>query len=581
MQLHQPELLNPREKHWSKSQLPFSEATVPVIPRGLVAARVLAFQAASSKTWSTNSRVIPRQKLAASQDFDAPPLIKRKPNYKKPRNLCEPLSSVTQTLSNNHQCSCILSIGKPVPCSEGGGGRSANNSNLEVEDFETEESIGLFRGDMADNVADEAGDILDGAMKYQPQGEPEVEKAPSFCLNKLDRDVRLAEAKRSYLNMPPTKSPSLGGRVGNRTIPLGSSRPHPSSMLEGSTQSKKYRFWRGGKGKSILNDSLEITRAIGPHINPQPLLYSNVSAAQSQQALTLGPLGPTKLEIKDSIELHSLPPGQVPSSSTGESANTGESESTGDSVSTGHRDVAGTISFKEAKALESITPTRSVRHSISMTSMRPPSQTSSTQSTLSRWSWWNLGGRKQRAAGRTSANGREDHINPASEKGSLIQLELFPNQPSGYEEGTVGQACEDEPACANDPTKRFQISSKEPESVMGRIVSAAKGIISPRKNETQIRSCVELPLSSTPPQLDLRPSPDLCVSPTFAADPLSQEGSSGAASTIRLRPDKSGGAVRWRNRGQSFQRVQIIVNVNMKDLVVKEKIEKKGKDKAG
>lgn len=341
MQLYQPELLNPREKHWSKSQLPFSEARVSVIPRGLVAARVLAFQASPSKTWSTNSRVIPRQKLAASQDFDAPPLLKRKPNYKKPRNSCEPLSSVTQTLTNNHQCTCILSIGKPVPCSQSGEGRSANNSNLEVEDFETEEPIGLFRDDMADNVGDEAGDILDGAMNYQPEGVPEVEKAPSFCLNRLDRDVRLAEAKRSYLNMPPTKTPSLGGRVGNRTIPLGSSRPHPSTMLEASTQSKKYRFWRGGKEKSILCDPLEITR--GPHITPQPLLYSNVSAAQSQQALNSGPLGPTNLEIKDAIELHCLSPLQVTCSITGESASTGES------ISSGHRNVAETISFKKPR----------------------------------------------------------------------------------------------------------------------------------------------------------------------------------------------------------------------------------------
>ena len=575
MQLHQPELLNSREKHLSKSQLPFSEARVPFIPRGLVAARVLAYQGAPSKTWSTNSSMIPRQKLAASQDFDAPPLIKRKSNYKKPPNLSEPLSPVTQTLSNSHQCSCILSIGKSVPCSESGEGRSANNSNLEVEDFETEEPIGLFRDDMANNVAHDAGDILDGVMKYQPQGGPEVEKAPSFCLNKLDRDVRLTEAKRSYLNMPPTKSPSLRGRVGNRTIPLGSSRPHPSSMLEASTQFKKYRFWRGGKEKSIPSDSLETTRVIGPHITPQPLLYSDVSAAQSQQALTLGPLGPTKPEIKDSIELHSLSPRQIPCSSTGESA------STSDSFSNGHQDVAGSISFKEAKALESITPTRSASHSTSMTSLRPPSQPSRTQSTPNRWSWWKLGGRRERATGRTSGNGREDRINPASEKEPLIQLELFPTQPSGYEEGNLWQACEDEPAYANDLTNTFQISNKEPESVVGRIGSAVKGIISTRKNETMSRSCVELPVSSTPPQLNLRPSPDLYVSPSFAADTLSQEGSSGAASTIRLQPDKSGGAVRWRNRGQSFQRVQIIVNLNMKDLVVEAKIEKKGKDKVG
>lgn len=518
MHVQRPELLKPRDKHWSKIRLPFTQA-IPVIPSGLVAARVLAFQAAPIKTW-TNSRLIPRQQLPKSQEFEAPPLMKRKPTYTNPQNSCQLFSSLTQTLSSDdHQSSCILSIGKPVPGSESGEGRSADDSILEDGDVETEEPIGLFRDDMADNLVDEAGDILDGAMYYQPQvgingkGGPQIEKAPGFCLNKLDGDVRLPEAKRSYLNMPPTETHFLGGRVGNSTIPHGSSR--------------------------------------------------------SQQALTLGPLDPTILEIEDDIELHYLSPGQIICSSTGRS------------VSSGHRNLAKTLSCKELKPLESTTPARTVRHSMSTTSMRPPSQPSRTQSMLNRWSWWKLGGRKSRAAGGLSGNNRGDDINPASEREPLIPLELFPTEPNGYDGGTMGQNCEEEPAYANDPTSMFQISNKEPESIRGIIGSANKGVVSPKNNETQSRFCVELPLPSTPPELDRRSSPDLFVSPSFAADTLSQEGSSAAASTIRLQSDQSGRAMKWRNRGQSFQRVQLIVNLDMRDLVVKAKIEKKGKGKVG
>lgn len=574
MEVQQPELLNPREKHWSKSQLPSFEARIPVIPRGLVAARVLAFQAVPDKTRSTNSRVISRQKLPNSREFEGPPSIKRRPKHKNPRNSCEPLPLVTQTpSSDDHQSSRTLSLGKPVPGSESGEGRSANNWNLEEKDAEAEKPIGLFRDDMADNVADEAGDILDGATNHQPWGDtnakegPKIERAPSFCLNTLDRGMRLPEAKRSCVDVPPTKIPTLGGRVGNGTIPLGSSRPHPSTLLE-TNQSKKYRFWRGGEEKSIPCDSLETARTISSHVTPQPQLHSNVSAAQSQQALTLGPLDPTILEIQDALELHYLSPQQVTCSSTGAS------------VSPGHRNVARTLSSEEAKPLEPTTPARTVRHSVSTTLLRPPSQPSKTKCTQNRWSWWKLGSRKQRATGGISGNSREDGIDLASEREPLIPLEFFPTQPNGYDVGTMGQVCEEEPVYGNDPTYKFQIFNKEPESTMGGIGSSNEGIISPKNNGTQSRSCAELPLASTPPELDLTPSPDLYASPSFAADTLSQERSSSAASTIRLQPDKSGGAMRWRNRGQSFRRIQLIVNLDMRDLVVKAKIEK-GKGNLG
>lgn len=563
MQAHQPEVFKPSEKRWSKSQLEL-EARVPVIPRGLVAARVLAFQAAPSKTWSMFST----QKLANSPEFVAPALVKRKANYKSPRNPRKPLPSVTQPLSSDyHQSSIILSIDKPVPVSERGAGGSVNSSNL-GEDVEVEEQLALFRDDMGDNCADEVGDILDGAMDYQSQDGrdskrgPEIEIAPSICLSALGGDVRLPEAKQPQLNMPLTKT-SLGGRAGKIIFPLVSSHP-PSTSLDASIQSKKYER----KEKSIPCDSHENTRAIRPQITSHSLLYSNGSAAQSQQALTLGPSNPTVLEIKDAIELHFLSPGQAPCSSTGESTNP--------SV---HRTVARTLSFKEANPLESTTPTRKVRHFMSTTSLRPPSQLSKTQSTLKRWNWWKLGGRKQRATGGISDDSR---INPASEREPLIPLESFPTQPIGCDVGTTVQESDEEPANADNPTCTFQIS-KEPETIM---VSRAfefegKGITSPKKNEIQSRSCVELPLAMTPPEPDLRPSPDLCVSPSFAADNLSQEGFSDTASTIRLQPDKSNGAVRWSNRGQNFQRVQLVVNLDMRELVVKAKVEKKGKGKLG
>lgn len=573
MRVHQPELFKPNEKRCSKSQLPF-EARVPVIPRGLVAARVLAFQAAPSKKWSTNSRMFPTLKLAKSPKFEAPPLVKRKANYKSPRNPCKPLPSVTQPLSSDDdQSSIILSIGKPVPVSEMGEGGSVNNFNL-GEDAELEEQLGLFRDDMGDNRIDEVGDRLERAMDCQSQGVrdskggPEIEIASSICLSALGGDVGLPEAKQPQLNMPLTKPSSLGGRVGTSIIPLGSS-PHSSTPLDASIQTKKYRFWGERKEKSIPCGSYENTRAIGPQITSHSLLYSNGSMALSQQALTLGPADPTVFEIRDAIELHCLSPGQAACSSKGELTN-----------SPVHRNVAGTLSFKEANPLESTTPARNVRHFLSTTSMRPPSQLSKTQSTLKRWSWWKLGGRKQRATGGILGDSREDCINPTSEREPLIPLESLPTQPIGYDIGNMGQASDEKPANANNPACTFQIS-KEPEAIMESIGSVGKGITSPKNNEIQSRSCVELPLAMTPPELDLRPSPDLCVSPSFAADNLSQERFSDTASTIRLQPDKSSGAVRWRNRGQNFQRVQLVVNLDMSELVVKAKVEKKGKGKLG
>lgn len=570
MQAQQPELFSPSEKRWSKSQPRFSEARVPVIPRGLVAARVLAFQTASGKTWSTNSRMFSTPKLAKSQEIEVPPLMKRKPNYKSSRNPCKPLSSVTQPLSSDsHQSSIILSISKPILVSERDEGGSANSSNLGEEDVELQEQVGLFGDDTGDKSVDEAGDILGGAMDYQAQGGrdsnggPEIEIKPSTCLNALDGDVRLPEANRSQLNMLLTKT-SVGGSVEKSNIPFGSSRPHSSTLLEASTKSKKYRFWSERKEKSLFCDSHENTRAIGPHIDPHSLLYSNGSAARSQQALNLGPSDPTVLEIRDAIELHYLSPGQVACSKTGESTN-----------SFVRRNFSRTLSFKEAKPLESTTPTRNVHHSMSATSMRPPSQLSRTHSTLKRWSWWKLGGRKQSATGVISGNSREDCINPIMER---EQLESFPTQPIGYGVGTMRQESGEDPTYANDPTCTFQIS-KEPETIMGSIGSAGKGTTSPKNNEIQSRSWVELPLTITPPELDLRPSPDLYASPSFAADTLSQEGFSDTASTIQLQPDKSSGAVRWRNRGQNFQRVQLVVNLDMRELVVKGKVEKKGKGK--
>lgn len=565
MQAHQPEVFKPSEKRWSKSQLEF-EARVPVIPRGLVAARVLAFQAAPSKTWSMFST----PKLAKSPELEAPPLVKRKANYKSPRNPCKPLPSVTQPLSSDyHQSSIILSIGKSVPVSERGEGESVNNSNLE-EDVELEEQLGLFRDGVGDNCVDEVGDILDDATDYQSQGVRdskrglEIEIAPSICLSALGGDVRLPEAKQPQLNMPLAKTSSPGGRVGRSIIRLGSSH-QPSTSLDASIQSKKYER----KEKSIPCDSHENTRAIGPQITSHSLLYSNGSAAQSQQALTLGPSDPPVLEIKDAIELHYLSPGQAACSSTGESTN-----------SSVHRNVARTLSFKEANPLESTTPTRNVRHFMSTTSLRPPSQLSKTKSTLKRWNWWKLGGRKQRATGGISGDSRENCMSPAREREPLIPLESFPTQPIEYEVGTTGQEFEEEPANADDLTCTFQIS-KEPETNTESRGFESKGITSPKNNEIQSRSCVELPLAMTPPELDLRPSPDSCVSPSFAADTLSQEGFSDTASTIRLQPDKSNGAVRWRNRGQNFQRVQLVVNLDMRELVVKAKVEKKGKGKLG
>lgn len=564
MQAHQPEVFKPSEKRWSKSQLEF-EARVPVIPRGLVAARVLAFQAAPSKTWSMFST----PKLAKSPEFEAPPLVKRKANDKSPRNPCKPLPSVTQPLSSDyHQSSIILSIGKPVPVSERGEGGSINNSNR-GEDVELEEQLGLFREDVVDNCVDEVGDILDGAMDYQSQDGrdskrgPEIEIAPSICLSALGGDVRLLEAKQPHLNMPLTKT-SLGGRVGKSIIPLESSH-QPSTSLDASIQSKKYER----KEKSIPCDSHENTRAIGPQITSHSRLYSIGSATQSQQPLTLGPSDPTVLEIKDAIELHCLSPGQAACSNTGGSTN-----------SSVHRNIARTLSFKEANPLESTTPTRKVRHFMSTTSLRPPSQQSKTQSLLKRWNWWKLGGRKQRATGGISGDSQEDCINPAREREPLIPLESFPTQPIGYDVGTAGQESDEEPANDDDPCCTFQIS-KEPETIMESRGFEGKGITSPKNNDIQSRSCVELPLAMTPPELDLRPSPDFCVSPSFAADTLSQEGFSDNASTIRLQPDKSDGAVRWRNRGQNFQRVQLVVNLDMRELVVKAKVEKKGKDKLG
>lgn len=574
MQAQQPELFNPSEKRWSKNQLPLFEAGVPDIPRGLVAARVLAFQAAPSQAWSTKSRMLPTPKLVKRQQFDAPPLTKRKPNYKSPRYPCKSPSSVTQPLSSDdHQSSIILSIGKPVTVSERGEGGSVNNSNL-GEDVELEERPGLFRDDMEDNCVDDAGDILDGAMDYQSQGGrdskggPEIELAPSICLNALGGDVILPEATRPQLNMPLTKI-SLGGSVETGIIPLESSRPLLSTPLETSTHSKKYRFWGERKERSEPCDSHENTRAVGLQITPDSLLYSNGSAAQSHQALSLGPSDPAVFEIKDAIELHHLSPGQVACSSTGGSTN-----------SSVHRNVARTLSFKEANPLESTTSNRHVRHFLSTTSMRPPSQLSRTQPTLKRWSWWKLGGRKQTATGGISGDIREDYINPAREREPLIPPESFSTQPIGYDVGTTGQESHEELANANDPTCTFPIS-KDAETIMERIGSVGKGIISPKNNEIQSRSCVELPLAITPPELDLRPSPDLCVSPSSAADTLSQEGFSDTASTIRLQPDKSSGAVRWRNRGQNFRRVQLVVNLDMRELVVKAKVERKGKVELG
>lgn len=558
MQAHQPEVLKPSEKRWSKSQLEF-EQRVPVIPRGLVAARVLAFQAAPSKTWSMFST--PR--LAKSPEFEAPPLVERKANCKSPRKPCKPLPSVTQPLSSDyHQSSMIPSIGKPVPVSERGGRGSVNNSNL-GEDLEVGEQLGLFRDDVEDNCVDEVRDILDGAMDYQSQdgGDskrgPEIKIARSISLSALGGDVRLPEAKQPQLNMPLTKTSSLGGRVAKSIIPLGSSH-QPSTSLDASIQSKKYER----NQKSIPCDSHENTRAVGPQITSHSLLYSNDSAAQSQQALNLGPSDPTVLEVKDAIELHYLSPGQAACSSTGESAN-----------SSVHRNVARTLSFKEANLLESTTPTRKVRHFMSTTSLRSPSQLYKTQPTLKRWNWWKLGGRKQRATG-------ENCVNPARQREPLIPLESFPTQPIGYDVETTEQESDQEPATADDPTCTFQIS-KEPETIMESRGFKRKGITSPRNNEIQSRSCVELPLAVTPPELDLRHSADSCVSPSLAADTLSQEGFSDAASTIRLQPDKPNGVVRWRNRGQNFQRVQLVVNLDMRELVVKAKVGKKGKDKLG
>lgn len=564
MHAHQPEVLKPRENRWSKSQLEF-EPKVHVIPRGLVAARVLAFQAAPSNTWSMFST----PKLAKSPELEA--LVKRKANYKSPRNPCKPLPSVTQPLSSDHHQSSINpSIGKPVPVSERSEGGSVNNSNL-GEVVELEGQLGLPRDDVGDNCVDEVGEILDGAMDHQRSQDggdrgPEIEIAPSICLSALGGDVRLPEAKEPQLNLPLTETASLGGDVGKSIISLLSSH-QPSTSLDASIQSKNYER----KEQSTPCDSYENTRAIGPQIASHSLIYSNGSAAQSQQALISGPLDPTVLEIKDAIELHHLSPGQAASSSTGESTNA--------SV---HRKDARSLSFKEANPLESTTPTRKVRHFMSTTSLRPPSQLSKTQSTLKRWNWWKLGGRKQRATGGMSGDGRENLITAARQRDPLIPLESFHTQPIGCDVGTTGHESDEEPANADDRASTFQIS-KEPEIILGSRGFEGKGITdtSPRNNEIQSRSCVELPLAMTPPELDLRLSPDLCVSPSLAADTLSQEGFSDTASTIRLQPDKSTGAVRWSNKGQNFQRVQLVVNLDMRELVVKAKVENKGKGKLG
>lgn len=565
MQAHQPEVLKPSEKRWYKSQLEF-EPRDPVIPRGLVAARVLAFQAAPSKTWSMFSK----PKLAKSPEFEAPHLVKRKANYKSPRNPCKPLPSVTQPLSSDyHQSSIIPSIGKPVPVSERGEGGSVNNSNL-GEDVEVEEQLGLFRDDVEDNCVGEVRDKLDGSMEYQSQDDgdskrgPEIEIARRISLSALGGDVRLPEAKQPQLNMPLTETSSLGGHVSKSIISLGSSH-QPSTSLDANIQSKKY----GRKEKSIPCDSHENTRAIRPQLTSHSLLYSNGSAAQSQQALNLGPSDPTVLEIKDAIELHYLSSGQATCSSTGESTN-----------SSVHRNVARTLSFEEANRLESTTSTRKVRHFMSTTSLRPPSQLRKTQSTLERWNWWKFGGRKLRATGGISGDSRENCINPVRQRESIIPLESFPTQPIGYDVVTTRQESDEEPANADDPTCTLKIST-EPETIMESRGFEGKGITSPGNNEIQSRSCVELPLAMTPPELDLRPSPDLCVSPSLAANTLSQEGLSDTASTIQLQPDRSNGVVRWRNRGQNFPRVQLVVNLDMKELVVKAKVEKKGKGKLG
>lgn len=561
MQAHQPEVLKPSEKRWYKSQLEF-EARVSAIPRGLVAARVLAFQAPPSKTWSMFSP----PKLAKSPEFEAPALVKRQANYKSPRNPCKPLPSVTQPLSSDyHQSSIIPSIGNPVPVSERGEGGSVNNSQL-VEDVELEEQLGLFRDDVENNCVDEVCDKLDGSMEYQSQDGggstrgPEIEIARSISLSALGEDVRLPEVKQPQLNMPLTKTSSLGGRVAKSIILLGSSH-QPSTSSDVSIQTKKY----GRKEKSIPCDSHENTRAIGSQLTSHSL-YSNGSAALSQQALILGPSDPTFLEMKDAIELHYLSAGRATCSSTGESTN-----------SSVHRNIARTLSFKEAHPLEPTTPTRKVRHFMSTTSLRPPSQLCETQSTLKRWNWWKLGGRKQRATEGISGDSRGSCINPVRQQEPIIQLESFPTQPIGYDVGTMGQESE-EPANADDPTCTFQISI-EPKTIIESRGFQVKGITSPRKNQIQSRYCVELPLATTPPELDLRPSPDLCISPSLAADTLSQ-GFSESASTIRLQPDRSNGVVRWRNRGQNFPRVQLVVDLDMNELVVKAKVEK-GKGKLG
>lgn len=559
MHAHQPEVLKPCENRWSKSQFEF-EPKVHVIPRGLVAARVLAFQAAPSNTWSMFST----PKLAKSPDFEA--LVKRKANHMSPRNQCKPLPSVTQPLSSDtHQSSINPSIGKPVPVSERSEGVSVNNSNL-GEDVELERQLGLPRDDVGDNCVDEVGEILDGAMDSQRSQDggdrgPEIEIAPNICLSALGGDVRLPEAKKPQLNLPLTETASLGGDVWKSINPLRSSH-QPSTSSDASIQSKNYEQ----KEQSTPCDSHENTRAIGPQIASHSLLYSNGSAAQSQQALTLGPLDPTVLEIKDAIELHHLSPGQAASSSTGESTN-----------SSVHRKDARTLSFK-ANPVQSTTPTKKVRHFMSTTSLRHPSQLSKTQSTLKRWNWWKLGGRKQRATGGMSSEGRENFITAARKRDPLIPLESFHTQPIGCDVGTTGQESDGEPANADDPPSSFQIS-KEPEIILGSRGFERKGITdtSPRNNEIQSRSCVELPLAMTPPELDLRLAPNLCVSPSLAADTLSQEGFSDTASTIRLQPDKSTGAVRWRNKGQNFQRVQLVVNLDMRELVVKAKVENKGR----
>lgn len=554
MQIKQPELLNPREKHWSKRQLPLFEARIAVIPRGLVAARILAFQEAPGKTWSTN-RVIPREKLLKSEALEAPPFVERKLNYKNPRNTCEQLSSVIQT---------------PCPFRHQSSRLAANNPNPEEGDEEREQPNGLFEDDMADSVADEASEKLYGATTHQLQcgtnakGGPEIEEAPRFCPNKLDRGVRSPEAKRSYLNMPPTKTPSMEGLVGKSSFPLESSQPNPSTLSEAGNESKKYRFWRGGNQKPIPPNSLETTRASGSHVTTQPGQYSNLWSAQSQQALTLGPLDPSILEIQDAIELHYLSPRQVTCLTTGES------------VPSGHRNVARTLSLNEAKPLESTIPTRTVRHSLSTSLMRSPSQPSGSKSMLVRWSWWKFGDRKQGAEEEITGNSQVDSMNSAIESEPLIPLEIFPTQPNGYDEGTIGQVHEEEPDCANDPNCTSQISNKKHESIMGCTCSAGEEIVSPKGNESQSRSCVEFPIASTPPELDLRPSPRLCTSPSFATTTLSQEGSPSAASTIRLQPDQP---MKWRKRRRSFQRIRLSVNLDMTDLVLKARIEKKGKGK--